>query len=158
MTLKYETIDHTNDAFLEILEVLHKAIFTPEGEAPWSAENFKNLLDNPVCDCWLFYSGYDPVGLILFTSIVGEIEIITLGVSPTCQGEGLATEMLSQLMKFSKGSSIDNIHLEVRADNAAAIKLYKNAGFHIIGDRPNYYKLANKSMVDALLFTFSFCK
>ena len=32
------------------------------------------------------------------------------------------------------------MHLEVRADNIAAIGLYKRAGYHPLGQKPDYYE------------------
>ena len=48
---------------------------------------------------------------------------------PAARGEGLATAACARLCRVLLGDGIDVISLNVRADNAAAIRAYEKLGF-----------------------------
>ena len=52
-----------------------------------------------------------------------------LYIRPGVRGRGIATEALIALPNALSGAGLRAIHLEVDKDNAAAIKLYRRAGF-----------------------------
>ena len=65
----------------------------------------------------------------------GEREILNLAVDPAERRTGIARGLLANALESAKGAWF----LEVRASNAAAIRLYESAGFHHAGRRPEYY-------------------
>ncbi len=65
----------------------------------------------------------------------GEREILNLAVDPAERRTGIARGLLGDALARAKGAWF----LEVRASNAAAIRLYESAGFHRAGRRPDYY-------------------
>jgi ribosomal-protein-alanine acetyltransferase len=65
----------------------------------------------------------------------GEREILNLAVHPAVRRTGVARGLLWDALERSKGAWF----LEVRASNAAAIRLYESAGFERAGRRPDYY-------------------
>jgi ribosomal-protein-alanine N-acetyltransferase len=65
----------------------------------------------------------------------GESEILNIAVDPAERRTGIARRLLTDALARVKGTWF----LEVRASNAAAIRLYESAGFTRAGDRPNYY-------------------
>jgi len=73
----------------------------------------------------------------LVTRLVGpdEREILNLAVSPAERHTGVARGLLTEALAGSKGAWF----LEVRASNAAAIRLYESAGFKPAGRRKDYY-------------------
>lgn len=66
-----------------------------------------------------------------------EYEIHTIGVDPAYQGQGIGSGMLAELLEHAADGTV---FLEVRTDNAAAIKLYENFGFVTVGLRKRYYR------------------
>jgi len=64
----------------------------------------------------------------------GEGEILNLAVDPAERRHGVARALLEDALA-RKGAWF----LEVRASNAAAIRLYESAGFERAGRRPGYY-------------------
>ncbi len=74
-----------------------------------------------------------------FRQTLEESYIINLGVHPADRRKGLGKMFLSFLMAraLEAGSSV--MHLEVRADNEAAIRLYESMGFENAGRRPGMY-------------------
>jgi ribosomal-protein-alanine N-acetyltransferase len=56
------------------------------------------------------------------------------------RGNKIATALLSEIINFGKSEyGITDFTLEVRSQNAPAIRLYENEGFVSAGIRPNFY-------------------
>jgi ribosomal-protein-alanine N-acetyltransferase len=79
----------------------------------------------------------------------GEVaDVMTIGVAPAAQGQGLGTVLLDWLVAQARRSGAEHLMLEVRADNVAAQRLYARAGFAMLSVRRRYYQPGN---VDALI-------
>ena len=72
----------------------------------------------------------------------------TIGVGGNRQGEGIGRSLLLALLAEADGRGCRHVDLEVRADNATAIRLYEAHGFRSIGLRRGYYQ---PSGADALV-------
>ena len=57
--------------------------------------------------------------------------------------QGIGSMLLEHLIQYAKEHGIELIYLEVRADNHAAIHLYKKFGFRQTGTLPAYLKIGN---------------
>ena len=66
----------------------------------------------------------------------GEREILNLAVDPAERRKGIARRLLEDALSNAPGAWF----LEVRASNAAAIRLYESAGFERAGRRSGYYR------------------
>jgi [ribosomal protein S18]-alanine N-acetyltransferase len=75
-------------------------------------------------------------GLIAYDD---EAHVATLGVTEALQGEGIGSLLLDALLAEADRRS-PVVLLEVRADNAAAQRLYERRGFVEIGRRRGYYQ------------------
>lgn len=81
--------------------------------------------------------------------LLGDVaEVLTIGVSAAHQRRGIGAVLLQQLLDVARASGAQEIFLEVRTDDAGAIRLYERAGFAGIAVRPRYYEAAGK---DALV-------
>ncbi len=69
-----------------------------------------------------------------------ESEIMTLAVLPQARGQGIARQLLRQLLIQAKAEGATAVLLEVRADNAAAQALYQSFGFTRLALRRGYYQ------------------
>lgn len=65
--------------------------------------------------------------------------IITLNVAPAFRRKGIGSKMLKETEQILRDRSIPECHLEVREDNAAALKLYEKSGYRKISKLDNYY-------------------
>jgi [ribosomal protein S18]-alanine N-acetyltransferase len=65
-----------------------------------------------------------------------EREILNVAVDPSHRRKGIARALLADELKRGPGRWF----LEVRASNAAALRLYETAGFERCGLRPGYYR------------------
>jgi len=122
---------------LEQLAELHKLCFPHK---PWTAGDFSDLKKSG-CEIVASENGF-----IVWRTVADEAEIITIGVRPNARGAGIAMAMLTLLENAVKKAGVKKIFLEVSAENAPAIALYKKCGFIQNGRRPKYY-----DGVDAIL-------
>lgn len=65
--------------------------------------------------------------------------IITINVGPSFRRKGVATKMLQETEQILRDRGITECHLEVREDNAAALKLYANRGYQKVSKLEKYY-------------------
>ncbi|MEZ5457529.1 MAG: N-acetyltransferase [Lysobacteraceae bacterium] len=65
--------------------------------------------------------------------------LYSLIVSAQARGQGIAALLLDDAEAQARRSGRHAVRLEVRADNAAAIRLYERAGYCVFGRRPGYY-------------------
>lgn len=60
---------------------------------------------------------------------------------------GLAKQVLEHALEKLRQAGISRVFLEVRADNAPALKLYESMGFTRAGERKRYYKDGQTAIV-----------
>lgn len=67
-------------------------------------------------------------------------DIMTLAVAPQAQGHGYGRLLLDWLIEEATSAGAQALLLEVRADNRAALALYRAGGFEPISVRRGYYQ------------------
>lgn len=82
--------------------------------------------------------------------IYDEAHVGTIATKREHRGKGLATQLLAYSALHALNEGLDYMVLEVRVTNAAAIQLYENLGFRVVGVRKGYYTDTGE---DALLMT-----
>ncbi len=83
------------------------------------------------------------VGFIDFLITFNSSTIMQVAVTKECRGNGIATQLLSEMEKtFPKeiDDIVETITLEVRESNEAAKNLYLKNGYKIVVIKTNYYK------------------
>jgi [ribosomal protein S18]-alanine N-acetyltransferase len=117
----------------------------------WSAETFwSELAGVPSTRHYLVaVDGDEVVGYAgLFAADHHQADVQTVAVAPGRQGQGIGDRLLGALLEEAARRGCTEILLEVRADNAAAQRLYARHGFERIGLRRGYYQ---PGRVDALV-------
>jgi ribosomal-protein-alanine N-acetyltransferase len=79
-----------------------------------------------------------------------QADVQTLAVAPAAQGTGLGRRLLSHLVDGARERGCEQLHLEVRADNDAAIGLYRRSGFALLRRRERYYPDFSDALVMGL--------
>lgn len=69
-----------------------------------------------------------------------DAELMTIGVRPERQRQGIARRMLEHLLAQAQTQGARRMLLEVRVDNTPAIALYESLGFTRLGLRKRYYQ------------------
>jgi ribosomal-protein-alanine N-acetyltransferase len=132
---------------LEVLAALERELFADDA---WTLESWwHELAGRPRRD---YVVAVDEQGEILgYAGLdrAGESgDVMTIAVAPAAQGRGLGRHLLTELVRRAELSGIRSLLLEVRADNAAARRLYERGGFEVISVRRRYYQPGD---VDALV-------
>ena len=90
------------------------------------------------------------LGFIGIRIVFEEMEIINIVTRIDKRGQGIASNLLSYIMKYANQNNLEKINLEANVNNTKAINLYKNFGFEQVGKREKYY-----NGEDAILMTYA---
>lgn len=101
---------------------------------------------------WVLTNQEQAIAFLILLLHLDEIEILNVGVHPTVQRQGLASQLLKHGIEFAKAYSVKKIFLEVSESNLTAIKLYEKHHFRQVGLRKNYYTYSGK-VENALLYS-----
>lgn len=127
------------------LAALHAAAFAPE--RGWTAQEIGALAADG-----RLVAASDDSGFALISLAADEAELLTLLVAAERRGRGIGAALLDAALGEATQAGATVMHLEVAADNLAAISLYRAAGFNETGRRPRYYK-RGAARIDAMLFS-----
>jgi ribosomal-protein-alanine N-acetyltransferase len=117
---------------------------------PWPKNAFEIELANKDARCWVAEAARQVVGALVFWRVLDEAHLTTIAVHPMFRRRGIARQLLQTAMDAAYAEGARIYHLEVRAGNEAAQKLYANFGFEVVGRRPKYYQDTGE---DAVLMT-----
>jgi ribosomal-protein-alanine N-acetyltransferase len=122
--------------------------------SPWVFESFAHEIDNR--DYNLSFVGLIGEQLVSYAVsylVHDEIHIANIAVSPEFRRLKIGETMLWLTLQICKHKNCQAAHLEVRKSNRAAISMYQDIGFEVVGVRKNYYQNDNE---DALLMSRNF--
>jgi len=106
-----------------------------------SRKSFRHLLTRGHAAIWVYDGGQGVVGnaVVLYRRRSVSARVYSLVVDPACQGRGIARALLEAAEQAAAAKGCTTMRLEVRADNEAAIRLYRKAGYLPDGRVDNYY-------------------
>lgn len=133
------------------IAALHAGIFPPD--QAWSAADFAALLNQKTTKLLGLRKESELIAIAVFQLIPPQAELLTFGVARAWQRQGLAQSLLTHSMAHLARLEIEQLFLDVAADNTAAISLYASLGFTTDGCRKNYYRRVGASDVDAILMS-----
>ncbi len=119
------------------------------GATAWPAESFWGELARPDRHYVVADDG-DVLGYAGLWLLAPDADVQTLAVTASAQGRGLGAQLLAHLIGHARGHGCRRLHLEVRADNVAAIGLYERAGFAHVRRRVRYYPDFSDALVMGL--------
>lgn len=122
------------DADLEPIALLERQLFN----TPWSLAQLQSSLHG---NRWIWVAEQQNVlvGYLVATQGGGVADLLTIGVDPSRQGSGIGQRLLSQLFERLRNEQADELFLEVRESNAAALALYRKCDFAPVAVRKGYY-------------------
>lgn len=107
---------------------------------PWSENSVHSELSNPL-SLWLVAVDDETVaGYVGSQSVETEADMMNIAVHPDYRRQGIAKELVTELIRQLRCQGVSSLTLEVRASNMPAIALYEKMGFETVGCRPNYYR------------------
>lgn len=115
---------------------IEKSIFS----IPWSEAAFAQALSS-VNTTYLVaeYKG-DIAGYCGMYRVLNEGDITNVAVKCEYRRRGIAEQLVTAIIKSASEKGVENITLEVRESNNAAIGLYNKIGFKEEGIRKNFYE------------------
>ncbi|MEB3701703.1 protein N-acetyltransferase RimI [Candidatus Bealeia paramacronuclearis] len=143
-TLKIEKIETIQ---CERLASLHQKCF----EKGWSKKNFEDYLRSPLHQFWGAFDADQLRGFILFQVIESEAEILTFGVDPEFQSQGVGRQILTLSIEELKKNNLEFVFLDVAHNNQHAILLYLSCGFKKMMLRKQYYARKSGINQDAIV-------
>lgn len=142
----------------QIMQVMDKAFDPRWGEA-WNRKQVSDALMMPQTYAILLDAsgndwsadGPDAAGFVLSRSAADEEELLLIAVVPEKRGRGVGHLLLDKLFQKAHKRGVKHIFLEMRRNNPAE-HLYRRRGFEPIGERRDYYRLADGNRLDAITF------
>jgi ribosomal-protein-alanine N-acetyltransferase len=117
---------------------------------PWPENAFEMELTNTNARCWVAEADGQVAAALVIWCVLDEAHIATIAVHPAFRRHGVGSRLLDAAMHTAYNEGARIYHLEVRAANLVAQKMYTEFGFEVVGRRPKYYKDTGE---DALLMT-----
>ncbi len=118
-------------------------------KTPWTKEAFENEVGkNQLAVYFVVTLNEVVVGYAGMWTIVDELHVTNVAVTPEHRGKGLSNKLMETLFDFATENKFASMTLEVRTTNTVAIKLYEKYGFKGLGIRKGYYQDTNE---DALI-------
>ncbi|HET7718122.1 MAG TPA: N-acetyltransferase [Bauldia sp.] len=106
-----------------------------------SARSFRRLIRSASAACRVIRDGVEVLGyyILLFRAGTGVARLYSIAVDPRHRGRGLAAALLADAEAETRDRGRERLHLEVREDNPAAIRLYERLGYTLKRRCPGYY-------------------
>ncbi len=103
---------------------------------PWSATSLAALFDDPLVRVVL---ALPDLGYASLRVVHEEAELLRIAVRRSHHRQGVGRRLLAGVTALAAELGALRVVLEVRADNDAALHLYRQAGFFMVGRRAGYY-------------------
>ncbi len=107
---------------------------------PWSARAIREAMQSETAQAYVAESKARLLGFVLARTSGPEAEILDLAVLPDMRRRGIARELLRAVRDAVQRIGVEEIYLEVRESNRAAISLYEGEGYRPVGMRHRYYR------------------
>lgn len=142
----------------QIMEVMQVA-FDPQWGEAWNTRQVSDALLMPHThaivwndDRRAWQDGDGPAaGFVLSRHAADEEELLLIAVRPEARGRGIGRALIGELFRHAKARGANRVFLEMRSNNPAR-RLYREVGFEPIGERRDYYRMANGERLDAITF------
>ena len=134
-------IDIMDEEDLNKIMEIERSVFSN----PWSKRAFKKEINNN--NSAIYFTarrGREILAYIGFWLFDDILHITNLAVDTKYQKKGVATRLFNMAEHIGQISGHNNITLEVRISNEAAISFYKKMGFVVIDRKVNYYTNNNE--------------
>ncbi len=124
-----------NREHLDGVEALERLCFVE----PWSAKALALLIGDGAF-AFVCTEGDDVIAYGGMLTVLDEGQVTNIAVHPDHRRCGLGKRIVSEMLDEGIRRGLNEISLEVRASNIAAVRLYEQNGFVCAGIRRNFYK------------------
>ena len=144
---------HLQQASLIEIDKIHR-FFNDYGYASYEGDDFPAFFNKPPYQFICLFDDEALIGVLLFSLIDKEAEIIEIAVAQKWRRQGMGKQLISELISLLKSQHCERLLLEVADTNEAAKSLYESYGFAICGRRSGYYQRItgdNMKKIDAAI-------
>ena len=127
-------IRNMTEADLDEIMAIETAIY----DYPWTRGIFQDCMRVGYL-CHVLEEDGDIKAYSVLSLGVAEAHVLTLCVHPDSQRQGLGRMRMEHMLELASQADAENMLLEVRPSNTAAIRLYHQLQFNEVGTRPDYY-------------------
>ncbi|MDO6718788.1 ribosomal protein S18-alanine N-acetyltransferase [Psychrosphaera sp. 1_MG-2023] len=124
---------------------------------PWSEKTIEGSFGSRSHNFGLFKKAKpldELVGYCFTDLVAGELSIENICIAKQHQNKGHGGQLLGQVLEQAVVLNADQVFLEVRASNQAAIALYHRYGFVECGRRKQYYSIPDSNLKeDAIMMS-----
>jgi len=106
---------------------------------PWTEAMFAQELANHFSELELLLVEGRPVGFVVYWLVADEVHLLNVVVASEERGRGFGALLVGRVISVAEEMGAEQVCLEVRVGNGAAIRLYERLGFRVMGRRPKYY-------------------
>ena len=139
MALKMELLHHIRpmgESDLDAVAAMEAATY-PD---PWPRQALAyEALHNPVCSAFVMEEEGAVAGYAFLWVIFEQAHLINIAVGQAFRRKGLGEALLAHVLRYAEARGADDVHLEVRETNEAAVALYRKYGFTVLGRQDKYY-------------------
>jgi [ribosomal protein S18]-alanine N-acetyltransferase len=107
-----------------------------------SERQYRHHIDNPNAAIVVAVDGDALLGkaLVFFRRNSTVARLYSIAVADAARGRGLGEILLNAVEQAARARGCTQMRLEVRQDNASAVRLYERLGFEKFGARETYYE------------------
>ncbi len=126
---------------LAVAAWIHAAAFGDAGDdAVARAERLlREELARPWASIELAFLGDEAAGLSIAWVVADEVQVIDVATHPVHRRRGVGRALVKGIVDLARRRNAARVHLELRRSNAAALALYRGAGFGVVRRRVGYY-------------------
>lgn len=154
-----------NPALVDRIMAVMEAAFDPAFGEAWNRRQVADALTLPSTHALVVDGAGAPIpadtpdaaapaGFVLTRHVLDEEELLLIAVTPEARRRGVGAAMIELMFAAGRKRGTTRVFLEMRRGNPA-IHLYRKFGFEPIGERRNYYRMANGERLDAITFGIS---
>lgn len=107
---------------------------------PWSQKSFEDAVQKDNNMYFVACDGDKIAGYIGAWGVFDEADVTNVCVASEYRRQGIAQQLLNELIAEGHHRGIFSLFLEVRESNLPAQKLYEKNGFQNVGMRKNFYE------------------
>lgn len=107
---------------------------------PWPLTAFEKEVGSHPPTVFVLRSKGNTIAFVVTRRHPPELDIINLAVAEEHRRRGFARTLLRFLLEMARHEGVDQVFLEVRAGNQAALGLYRSLSFEATQKRRNFYE------------------
>lgn len=117
----------------------------------WSRDSWRAEFDNPDRLVLVRHDARgELVGVATFSLVDEMSDLLRVIVEPGSRGRGIGSSLVRAGMEWAKAVGARRMLLEVRPDNAPAVRTYEKLGFATLNRRRDYYGSGSDALVMAV--------